>query len=496
MKIVVANSIGRDRKGNYIIHSPSRWSEAVKNKYHWFAYYPWELAYLSALLKHETKHRVKFVDGCLMRLGGKDYYKHIIAESPDMLVIESATRMIEENVELALKVKAATGAKIVFVGPHASAFPQKLIDMGIDYVCVGEYELTVLEIVQSKKRNEILGLYPNVRRPLLDIKKLPWPEDNDVSRLEYAYPGEPSSEFREIQMYATRGCPGSCNFCVARHVYYNKANWRPREVTDVINEIKHLRDKYPLMQGVFFDEEVHNADRQFVFKLTEAIIENGLSDLRFEAMCDVRFLDAQVMRAMKNAGYYKLRIGIESASEKVMKAMGKTIDLEKIVNTLKTAKSIGLKTYGTFTFGALGSDVKEDEKTIKLMRDLIKNNLLDNLQLSICTPQPGTPFYEHVRRNSLLRKNIEACDYDGGIFAVIDYPNYTHRQIEAMKRKALVIRDHYFMNKRIKDKGVRDWIISAFRRYGWWGVSTKAFLRIINELCFVKIIKLNKKNRF
>ena len=99
MKIVIANSIGKDKRGNYIIHSPSRWSEAVRSKFHWFAYYPWELAYLSALLKGETKNQVKFVDGCLMRLDKKAYYKHIIAEGPDMLVIESATRMIEENLE-------------------------------------------------------------------------------------------------------------------------------------------------------------------------------------------------------------------------------------------------------------------------------------------------------------------------------------------------------------------------------------------------------------
>ncbi|MFH1093729.1 MAG: radical SAM protein [Candidatus Omnitrophota bacterium] len=488
MKIVIANSIGKDKYGNYIIHSPSRWSEAIKSRFHWFAYYPWELAYLSSLLKHETKHNVKFIDGCLLRLDQKAYGKHIIAENPDMLIIESATRMIDENVEMALKVKAATGAKLIFAGPHASAFPRELIDKGIDYVCVGEYELTVLEIVQSKKRDEIPGLYPNERRPLLDVKKLPWPEDSDISRMDYARPGEPSCEFREIQMYATRGCPGSCNFCVARHVYYDQPNWRPREVTDVVNEIKHLREKYPLMQGVFFDEEVHNADRQFILQLTGAIVENGLSDLKFEAMCDVRFLDEQVMIAMKNAGYYKIRIGIESASEKVMKAMGKTIDLGKIISTLKTAKSIGLKTYGTFTFGALGSDVNEDEKTIRFMRNLIEGNLLDNLQLSICTPQPGTPFYNHVKDKGLLREDISGSDFDGGSVAVLDYPEYTHRQIERVKEKALLIRDHIFMNQKIKNDSFWQWLVFVFKRYGIMGFLIKAYKRVVRETKF-QIIK-------
>lgn len=488
MKIAIANSIGRDNHGNYIIHSPSRWSESVKSRFHWFAYYPWELAYLSSLLKQETKNNVKFIDGCLMRLDKKAYSKHIIAENPDLLIIESATRMIEENVELALEVKAAVGAKLVFAGPHASAFPQELMDMGIDYVCVGEYEFTVLDIVRSKKRSEILGLYPNARRPLLDVKKLPWPEDIDVNRMEYGHPGEPSSEFREIQMYASRGCPGNCNFCVARHVYYARANWRPREVADVINEIKYLREKYSLMEGVFFDEEVHNGDKQFILKLTGAIIENGLSDLKFEAMCDVRFLDEQVMIAMKNAGYYKIRIGIESASEKVMKVMGKAIDLRKVISTLETAKKIGLKTYGTFIFGALGSDINEDEKTIELIEELSADNLLDNLQLSICTPQPGTPFYKYVLDKGLLREDVKESDFDGGSIAVLDYPDYTHRQIEKTKNKALLARDHVFLSRKIKDNSFGEWIRLIFRRYGLIGFLAKASKRLIREIRF-QIIK-------
>lgn len=484
MKIVIANSIGKDKYGNYIIHSPSRWSEAVKSKFHWFAYYPWELAYLSSLLKQETKNKVKFVDGCLMRLDQKAYYKYIIAEKPDMLIMESATRMIEENIELALKVKASTGAKLVFAGSHASAFPQELIDRGIDYVCLGEYELTVLEIIQAKNTTGILGLYPNARRPLLDIKKLPWPEDSDVSRLDYAIPGEPSSEYREIQMYASRGCLGNCNFCVARNVYYNQPNWRPREVMDIIDEIKHLRGKYPLMQGVFFDEEVHNADKQFILRLTDAIVENKLSDLKFEAMCDLRFLDFQVMQAMKNAGYYKIRIGIESASENVMRTMGKTLGLEKIVSTLKIAKSIGLKTYGTFTFGALDSDKNEDEKTIRLIEELLRDNLLDNLQLSICTPQPGTPFYNYVKEKGWLREDVSARDFDGGSIAVLNYPNYTHGQIEAVKNKALLTRDHFFMRQKIKNQNFGQWIGGAFKRYGLAGFFVKGFKRLMRELKF------------
>ncbi|RKY36888.1 MAG: radical SAM protein [Candidatus Omnitrophota bacterium] len=482
MKIVIANSIGIDKNGCYMIHSPSRWSEGVKNKYHWFAYYPWELAYLSSLLKKETKHRVKFLDGCLERLNFPAYYKRILQEKPDFLIMESATILIEENLALCLLIKKILHTKLIFVGQHASVFSAQLLDAGVDYVCIGEYEYSVLEIIQGKKQKDILGLYPNKRRKLLNINSLSWPEDNDVSRIAYGMPGEPSSEYLEVQMYASRGCMMSCNFCVASNVYYRQPNWRAREVKDIVNEIKYLKKKYPQMQGIFFDEECHTGEKKFILDLSKAIIASGLNNLHYEAMCDLRFLDADVLQAIKDAGYYKIRVGIETKSSKVMSGIGKFIDLNLIYQKLALAKKNGLKTYGTFTFGALGSDSREDKQTIKLIKELISAGLLDNLQLSICTPQPGTPFYETVKQSNFLRKNLSFRDYDGGNFALVDYPNYNHQAIEKMKRKALLVRDHYFLRAKLQNKNFWQWISSIYQRYGIKGLLIKAVIRFLSEV--------------
>jgi len=484
MKIVIANSIGKDKSGRYIIHSPSRWSESVKNKYNWFAYYPWELAYLSSLLKKHTAHDVILVDGCLMRMDSKDYKKHILKESPDVLIIESATRMINENLLLALSVKKKLGARIIFVGQHATAYPEELLKKGVDYVCIGEYEFTVLDLIQKKSPEKILGLFPNARRPLLDVNTLPWPEDDDISRFDYAIPGEPSSEFREIQMYASRGCPGFCNFCVARNVYYAQPNWRPRKVTDIIAEIKYLKKKYPRMEGVFFDEEVHNGSKQFIKELTSAIHAAGMDGLHYEAMCDVRFLDEGILKMMKNAGYYKIRIGIESASQAVLKRIGKDIDINAVKAKLEIMKDLGLRTYGTFTFGALGSNREEDLKTIKLIELLIEKKLLDNLQTSICTPQPGTPFHNQVKKSKLIRGDAEYDDFDGGNCALVNYPSYSSEEIVHIKNKAQDVRDHFFLKSKFKNKEFWSWASNIIRQHGIWGALIKGIRRLRTETSY------------
>ncbi|MFH0925390.1 MAG: radical SAM protein, partial [bacterium] len=430
MKILLANSVGIDKEGYYIVHSPSRWSWGWKNYPEVFTYYPWELAYTSSLLKKETTHEVKFIDGCLEKLNRKEYLKRINVEKPDWLIMESSSRTINEDIELAKSVKEIYGTSLIFCGAHPTAYPQETLKIA-DYVCIGEYEHTVFDLISGKSPKDILGLYPNPRRPLLDFNSLPWPEDEDVSRLAYGIPGEPNCEYLEIQMYASRGCPFGCKFCVSRHLYFARPNWRPRKVENIIAEIRYLRNKYPQLEGIFFDEEVHNGNKQFVMELTTAIKKAGLHKLKYNAMCAYWNMDREMLEAFKSAGYYKLRIGIETGSEKIANSMGlgKKYNLEKLKEVLIIAREIGIKIYGTFTVGGLGSDQEEEKKTTELLYDLVSKGLLNDLQVSINTPQPGTPFYHEALGKGYLKNNIWS-DFDGGNQAIVNYPYYSPKQIE------------------------------------------------------------------
>jgi radical SAM superfamily enzyme YgiQ (UPF0313 family) len=480
-KIVLANSVGKDDYGFYIIHSPSRWSSGVKSLYNWFAYYPWELSYTSSLLKKYTDYKVKLIDPCLKRWDKKKTLNEIINEEPDWLIIESATRTIRENLWVAKKVKEVLGAKIIFVGQHVSAYPEKLLNQGIDYVCIGEYEYTVLELLQGEEKDKILGLYPNSRRHLLDINSLPFPEDEDVKRIEYGIPGEPSSEYLEIQAYASRGCFSNCYFCVARHLYYKQSYWRKRRVENIISEIEYLKNKYPEMEGIFFDEEVHNGTKDFILNLADSIKGHSLNNFKYEAMCDLRLFDEEMLERMHEAGYYKIRFGIETADYDIGSSIGKFIPKNALLKILKDIKKIGIKTYGTFMFGALNSSYEKDKITVKLIEILIKEGLLDNVQLSIATPQPGTPFYEIVKRNNWLR-NTDWHKFDGENFSVIGYNGYNQNKIEELKREALLLRDHLYFKRKIRTKEFFSWIYFRYRKHGVKGVFVKFLKRIKIEL--------------
>lgn len=477
MNIVICNAVGVDREGNYIVHSPSRWSFSMKNYDDVFTYYPWELCYTSSLLKKRTSHRVKFLDPCLEKWDAAETTSRILAEKPDLLLMEPSSRTFREDIAVAREVRARAGAKLMLAGQHASAFPEEL-SREVDYVLMGEYEDTVLDIVSGKARGggapQIAGLYPSTARPAVKVADLPWPEDDDVSRIRYAIPGEPNCEYKEIQMYGSRGCPFHCNYCASGTVYFS--GWRPRHVQDVADEIEFLGRKYPECEGFFLDEEEHNTGKKFIFELSAEIQRRGLNRYKFDAMCAYFNLDRQVLESMKAAGYYKIRAGVETASEVTARGMdlGKKFNIEKLYEAMTHCRDLGLHFYGTFTIGGWGSTRDEDLKTGRLIEDTAARGLLNDLQMSINTPQPGTPFYKKAKEAGYLLTE-DWHRYDGGRQSVVSYPNYPAEEIVRTYDDVLRHYDRglYRRNRELFHKNFTE----TFGRNGWHGARRVLVLR-------------------
>ena len=434
MKIVIANSVGVDTNGYHMVHVPSRWSLGVKNHTN-CSYYPWELAYTSSLLKRETNHEIKFLDGVLNAWGFDTYIQRLREEKPNWLIMESSTRTIREDLRLAEAIKKEFKTKVIMTGQHPMANPEEVLKVA-DFVCVGEYEFSVLDLVRGKDPKNIPGVYPNSRGELPDINLLPFPEDDDVRRIDYH---EPNCRFRQIQMYGSRGCPRRCNFCAAATLYYDQLNWRPRNIDSIIQEIKELKDKYPEMEGIFFDEETHNIQKNFNIQLSQEIKRSGLDYLKYEAMCEYISLDEEALVEMKSAGYYKIRFGIETGSDHVAEQMtlGKKHSLEKLRSILNFGKNIGMLFYGTISVGGLGSSPEEDQKTVDLVYELASNGLMQEIQVSINTPQPGTDFYNSCVEKNLIKTQVTNDKFDGNGHVVVEYPNYCAEEIQKKQHEAL-----------------------------------------------------------
>ena len=99
------------------------------------------MAYTSSLLKRDTNHNIKFLDGVLQSWDAETYLQH--AGEPDWLIMESSTRTIREDLRFAATLKENFGTRLIFTGQNTMAKTVELLKTA-DYVCIVEYELAVM----------------------------------------------------------------------------------------------------------------------------------------------------------------------------------------------------------------------------------------------------------------------------------------------------------------------------------------------------------------
>lgn len=425
MKIVIATSIGRLDNGQEVILFPSRWDSAVVGS-KLFNYYSYELAYLSTLLKRETDFHVKMVDGNLLLLSADEYALVLIDEDPDYLIVECSALTYPAMTRAALRVREATGTKILLCGPLGTYDRQRALDDGWDEVFAGEFEAKILSYLQ--------GVAPQLG--YIDLDWLPLPEDEDICRLNYSEISNPVSGL--IQVYPTRGCPLACTFCVVP-IYYgghgkSHRSHRQRNPDLVCDELEYLIMKYPEFNGCFFNEEAHNANPKWLTDFAETLIRRGLDGYQYDAMCGYWTFDEGLVTLLARAGYKQIRFGVESTSQQVGKAIHKTMHLERLEKFMGWCREVGIGCYGTFQIGAPGSTEASDLATLEDLRRWADQRLMTRWQVSTSTPQPGTPFYLQAKNEGwLVTDNLSHFD---GQRAVLSYPDYSADRIEAVRSTA------------------------------------------------------------
>ena len=442
MKILVCQPPGRFPGDRYVCPFPSRWTSMFQG-YPVFIYYPYELAYLSTLLKREfPDDYVKLIDGTYLRFTAEDYIQYLDMEKPDWLIFEVDTVTYQESLRIAKAMQSKYGTRVIITGQYPTAYPEKVMADGMDYACVGEFEYAVVDILNGLDPKTIPGVYPNSYRTVLDIDSLPDPEDEDIRRIDYSYcGGHRWTKFREIEVHASRGCPYTCDFCVAGTVYYEKENWRFRSPARIVAEIENLRRKYPEMEGCWFNEETHIIRKKDIMAFCQALIDSGNNDLHYEAMANHQRIDEEILEMIRKAGYYKLRLGIETIDEATGQSIGRKTKADRLHDLLRSAKKLGIEIYGTFMIGASGSTPEGDRKTIEYGKKLISEDLISSWQCSISVPHPGTTFHKKAIENGWLNTN-DLESFNGSSGTVVSYPNYSSDQImESVRLMSREFRD-------------------------------------------------------
>ena len=425
MKIFLGNGPWY-KTGFYGVRAGSRWPHFEEDCSRYMPF-PFYLGYATALLEGEG-HDCCVVDGIAGRIPESGFLERINDFQPDAVVLEISTASIQTDLRQAAAVrKMCPNATILFAGPHLEMHTPDFLQRYnvVDIVLLGEYDFTLRDVVRGLAAGDDLSGMPGIglRMPdgsiqlneraegVRDINKLPWPSRDQLPMLNYYdLPGgipEPS-----LQMWASRGCPFRCIFCAWPQIMYGNNTYRTRDSVDVVDEIEYCIKKWGF-RSVYFDDDTFNIGKKRMLTLCEEIGRRDIG-VPWAAMARADTSDRETLAAMRDSGLVGIKYGVESASQELVDAADKGLDLGRVEETVAITKELGIRQHLTFSFGLPGETWETVRKTI----DFAKRLDPETVQFSIMTPFPGSRFYNMMEESGhLLTKDFDR--YDGSNCAVV-----------------------------------------------------------------------------
>ena len=382
-------------------------------------YPPLGMATMATILK-ERDFPVKLIDANILQMSIADTLKEINDFGADLVGVYMNIVTAKAGIELCKELKKQ-GIKLVLGGPFAqNELPGLLKRSQADCIVLGEGEVTFLQICKGYKLEDIQGLFflkegapiTTPQRPLIqNLDDIPPAAYELLPSLDHY-----RSRSRETPMaplMSTRGCPYKCTFCSSSSktsVFRNK--FRVRSPEHVVAEIEHLVNN----MGV---KEIDVLDDNFTLNIPRA---NKILDLIIEKKIKVWInlqngvradrLTYDLMKKMKQAGVYKMGIGIESGSEEVLASIKKGLRLSAVEDAVKWADELDIVVIGFFMLG-FPSDTEE---TLKQTIDFAIKLNPSIANFSLCIPFPGTPLYDEVVAKGYMTKSMEEGS-DFGFYA-------------------------------------------------------------------------------
>jgi len=368
---------------------------------------PYTLAVLASLLRSRGFH-VRVIDQTALDLDTDQVIAQLQADgfSPTLIVFPSTTPTLSADAREMARLQAAFGAPIFCFGPHASTVPMQAMDKApqVDGMFVGEPEDAVQALAALDSLDR-LGEIPSlvVRRAgvvtphrahgvFTTFADAPLPAWDLLPLGRYTLPLEGC---RYLLVETSRGCPYSCDFCVAP-LHHGHA-FRERDPKRVVDEIAHFRRTLGVEQFYLWGDTVTLNARTFT-RLCDELIARDLGIRWFGNARSDNLTNPQFVDRLAASGCWMLSMGIESASDETRATMAKRLEDGKIRTALANLRRSGIRSFAFFIYGYPGETVASMERTTAYALDLDP----DFANFYPAVPYPGTTLYDKCRREGWL----------------------------------------------------------------------------------------------
>ncbi len=429
-----------------------------RERHYHFAYLPVGLGYIAEYLKARGI-TVGFLD---MGMGlGRRYKFRRLAKTiedfaPDLIGVSMFTYRYKDTFALIEKIKAAfPDIRIAAGGPHVSIIRKKALEdcAAIDYGITMEGEETLFELCGGREISEIRGLiyrdgdevkYSGPRDFIKDIDEIPFPRYEGFN-LE----GYPAS----MTILTSRGCPQACIFCPVKATM--GAVLRKRSAESVINELEHWYRKGWRKFGIVDDN--FTFDKERAIRICDGISSRGMKDVRLTCGNGIRAdrIDGELLKKMRDAGFYEFSIGVEAGNDRVLKNIKKGETIETLESAIRLSCEMGFNVRLFFLLGSPGETEKDVESSMRLA---LKYPVVTARFYNII-PFPMTELYDWVKdRGLFLREpgeylnNASVWDTNDPVFETPELPASARiRMANRADRLRRKVEEAYYLGRMGRD---------------------------------------------
>lgn len=410
-------------------------------------YYPYWLTYAAGMAEKHG-HEIRLIDCPAAGQSAEELLAALLAEPADLIVLETSTPSWETDGLLADRIgQTLPESRICMVGTHVTAQWRQTLQAfaEVDYVAIGEYDLTVTELADALQGDKpalagIAGLayrgsagaQRTAERPLLrDLDQLPWAAPIYQRFLDFDRYYFNLSHHPMIMLIGGRGCTSMCFYCVYPQVMHGH-RYRHRSADDLVSELLWVQENLPQIKEITFEDDNFAADPVFARAFAARAIERGVK-LPFFANLRTT-VDFDTLKALRHAGLRSCAVGFESGDPLLLQNMRKGQNLELQKRFCRYAAELGVLVHGCFMVGFPGETNESMERTLQLAMYLKP----DSAQFYPVMPYPGTGAFRYYQENGYLTtENFrDWLTAEGGHQCVIQLPGLPASAIEAFCERA------------------------------------------------------------
>jgi radical SAM superfamily enzyme YgiQ (UPF0313 family) len=298
----------------------------------------------------------------------------------------------------------ANGWIVVLGGPECANYPSQYIDSGAHVVVVGEGEETMAELIPAltaRGPHRLHGIAGTVfqdeagqmvtnseRAQIAQIDCIPWPDRESIDQQRYVDVWRTHHGMGSVNLITARGCPYRCNWC--SHAVFGFTH-RRRSYLDCASELEHIVATWRPDQ-VWYADDVFTIHHGWLFNYAAELKRRNLR-IPFETISRAdRMMNEEILKTLANMGCYRIWIGSESGSQRILDRMERGVKVEQVEWATHAAHRYGIQVGMFLMWGYEGETLNDIEATV----DLVKRCNPDIFLTTVSYPIKNTGYFRKI----------------------------------------------------------------------------------------------------